>query len=202
MSEKSIKEIAVELGVSKTAVRKKIENLGLRSSLRLIGNQFAIDEEAEKLIIASFSSDRAPGKSETSSRSETETSSRSETDKFAFYEQELTRRDEEIVRLHGELESMHGEIQKLQDAADRNAAIISELTQTITALSKNLTAQQILHGADLERITTKEDPIPADPAEAGREDPAADPVEEQTAPPVNDQQQRRPSFWKRLFGLE
>ena len=47
---KTIKQIADELGVSKTAVRKKIENLGLRSSLRKNGNQFAIDEWQETLI--------------------------------------------------------------------------------------------------------------------------------------------------------
>ena len=39
---KTIKEIADELGVSKTAVIKRIANLGLRSSLRKNGNQFAI----------------------------------------------------------------------------------------------------------------------------------------------------------------
>ena len=39
---KTIKEIADELGVSKTAVSKQIANLGLRSSLRKSGSQFAI----------------------------------------------------------------------------------------------------------------------------------------------------------------
>ena len=39
---KTIKQIADEIGVSKTAVRKKIANLGLQSSLRKNGNQFAI----------------------------------------------------------------------------------------------------------------------------------------------------------------
>ena len=41
---KTIKEIADELGVSKTAVRKKIANLGLQSGLRKNGNQFAIEK--------------------------------------------------------------------------------------------------------------------------------------------------------------
>ena len=46
---KTIKEIADELGVSKTAVSKQIANLGLRSSLRKNGNQFAIENQQEKL---------------------------------------------------------------------------------------------------------------------------------------------------------
>lgn len=51
---KTIKQIADEIGVSKTAVRKKIANLGLQSSLRKNGNQFAIGEEQERLIKSAF----------------------------------------------------------------------------------------------------------------------------------------------------
>ena len=51
---KTIKEIADELGVSKTAVSKQIANLGLRSSLRKNGNQFAIEKQQEKLIKMAF----------------------------------------------------------------------------------------------------------------------------------------------------
>ena len=52
---KTIKQIADEIGVSKTAVRKQIANLGLRSSLRKNGNQFAIDKYEETLILKAFS---------------------------------------------------------------------------------------------------------------------------------------------------
>ena len=41
---KTIKEIADELGVSKTAVSKQIANLGLRSSLRYKIYRFAISD--------------------------------------------------------------------------------------------------------------------------------------------------------------
>lgn len=51
---KTIKEIAEELGVSKTAVRKQIANLELQTSLRKIGNQFAIEKEQEALIKSAF----------------------------------------------------------------------------------------------------------------------------------------------------
>ena len=61
---KTIKQIADELGVSKTAVRKKIENLGLRSGLQKNGNQFAIDDKQEKLIKSCF----FENKSETANR--------------------------------------------------------------------------------------------------------------------------------------
>lgn len=57
---KTIKEIADELGVSKTAVSKQIANLGLRSSLRKNGNQFAIENQQEKLIKMAFQKNKQP----------------------------------------------------------------------------------------------------------------------------------------------
>lgn len=57
---KTIRQIADEIGVSKTAVNKQIANLGLRSGLRKNGNQFAIDEHQEALIKQAFSVKRKP----------------------------------------------------------------------------------------------------------------------------------------------
>lgn len=51
---KTIKQIAVELNVSKQAVFKKIDNLGLRSELTKNGNQFTVDNEIETLIKQGF----------------------------------------------------------------------------------------------------------------------------------------------------
>ena len=55
---KTIRQIADEIGVSKTAVSKQIANLGLRSGLRKNGNQFAIDEHQEALIKQAFLKNR------------------------------------------------------------------------------------------------------------------------------------------------
>ena len=52
---KTIKEIADELGVSKTAVSKQIANLGLRSSLRKKRNQFAIENHKKSYKKWTFS---------------------------------------------------------------------------------------------------------------------------------------------------
>lgn len=92
---KTIKQIADELGVSKTSVRKKIDNLGLRSSLRLNGNQFAINEEQEKLIKSAFSEVKAQTKSETKTQTESETVSTL----VSILQEELARKDEQITNL-------------------------------------------------------------------------------------------------------
>lgn len=92
---KTIKQIADELGVSKTAVRKKIENLGLHSGLQKNGNQFAIDENQEKLIKSAFSESKVETKTETNSQTETETVSTL----VSMLQRELDAKNEQIAHL-------------------------------------------------------------------------------------------------------
>ena len=71
-SMKTIRQIADEIGVSKTAVSKQIANLGLRSGLRKNGNQFAIDEHQEALIKQAFS-EKSQTEIENQSQTKTQT---------------------------------------------------------------------------------------------------------------------------------
>ena len=82
---KTIKEIADELGVSKTAVSKQIANLGLRSSLRKNGNQFAIENQQEKLIKMAFQKNRlAMSNRKPNRKPQTPTNRKPQTMKFAI----------------------------------------------------------------------------------------------------------------------
>ena len=92
---KTIKQVADELGVSKTAVRKKIENLGLWSSLQKNGNQFVINEEQEKRIKSAFLECESETKTETSSQTETETVSAL----VSMLQKELEAKNEQIMHL-------------------------------------------------------------------------------------------------------
>lgn len=51
---KSVKDIALEIGVSKQAVLKKIDKLGLKDKIKKVANQYIIDDEAENLIKSDF----------------------------------------------------------------------------------------------------------------------------------------------------
>ena len=124
---KTIKQIAEELGVSKTAVRKKIENLGLHSGLRKNGNQFVIDEKQEKLIKSAFFEEKdkkTETKTETSSRTETETVS----DLVSVLEKELSAKNEQIAHL-----------QKLLDQ-EQQLRMISE--QKLLQIEENKTVEE------------------------------------------------------------
>lgn len=92
---KTIKQIADELGVSKTAVRKKIENLGLRSSLQKNGNLFVVSDEQERLIKSAFSDNKTETKTETCSQTETETVSAL----VSMLQKELDSKNEQIAHL-------------------------------------------------------------------------------------------------------
>lgn len=115
---KTIKQIADELGVSKTAVRKKIENLGLRSSLQKNGNQFAIDEKQEKLIKSAFSESETETETETSSRTETETVSTL----VSMLQKELDAKNEQIAHLQKLLDQE----QQLRMVTEQKLLLIEE----------------------------------------------------------------------------
>lgn len=122
---KTIKQIADELQVSKTAVSKKIENLGLRSSLRLNGNQFAINEEQENLIKSAFAQNNQ-GKSQTKTQTKSETKSQT---KFAVGEEAK----ELIEFLKEQLKEKDKQIEKLQTAVDQ-AQQLQAMAETKTKL--------------------------------------------------------------------
>ena len=69
---KTIREIAVEIGVSKTAIMKQIENLGLHTDLQKKGNQFVINDEQETLIKSAFSEKSKTNKTQSETQSDTQ----------------------------------------------------------------------------------------------------------------------------------
>lgn len=120
---KTIKQIAEELGVSKTAVRKKIENLGLQSSLRKNGNQFAIDETQEKLIKQAFSGNVT----ETKNANQSQTANHEVSDLVSVLQTS-------IDVLKAELEAKDRQIEKLQMLLDQEQQLHALTAQQIKAL--------------------------------------------------------------------
>lgn len=120
---KTIKQIADELDVSKTAVRKKIENLGLQSSLRKNGNQFAIDETQEKLIKQAFSGNQT----ETKNANQSQTANHEVSDLVSVLETSIT-------VLKAELEAKDRQIEKLQMLLDQEQQLHALTVQQSKAL--------------------------------------------------------------------
>ena len=120
---KTIKQIADELGVSKTAVRKKIENLGLQSSLRKNGNQFAIDKIQEKLIKQAFSGNET----ETKNANQSQTENHEVSDLVSVLHTTIS-------VLKAELEAKDRQIEKLQMLLDQEQQLHALTAQQIKEL--------------------------------------------------------------------
>lgn len=133
--DKTIKQIADDLGVSKTAVRKKIDNLGLRSSLRKNGNQFVINKTQEKAIITAFN---RKDKTETGSQT-----SQTETETISAL----------ISMLQNELEMKNKQIKELNERLTENQRLLDQ-EQQLHAMTKQ----------ELKRLEVKDEaPEPEEP---------------------------------------
>ena len=122
---KTIRQIADEIGVSKTAVNKQIANLGLRSGLRKNGNQFAIDEHQEALIKEAFSE-----KSQTEIENQTKTENHEVSDL--------------VCVLQATIDTLQGQL----EVKDRQ---IEKLTEALVAAQQTAAAAQALHAGTIQQ---------------------------------------------------
>ena len=126
---KTIRQIADEIGVSKTAVNKQIANLGLRSGLRKNGNQFAIDERQETLIKQAFLE-----KSQTEIENQTQTKSQTENHEVSDL----------VCVLQATIDTLQGQI----EVKDRQ---IEKLTEALIAAQQTAAAAQALHAGTIQQ---------------------------------------------------
>ncbi len=91
---KTIKELADELGYSKTYISQTIKSNGLQSSLRKVGNRFAIDEELEMSLKQILSVG-----SQTEERKQFANKTQTENDDlFAFFKDQLKEKDKQLSK--------------------------------------------------------------------------------------------------------
>lgn len=122
----SIKEIADTVGVSKTAVRKKIEKLGLQTELLKNGNKITVDENVAKQIITAF---YRPTENETQTE---------------FANQNDNEFSKVIEILQAELESKNKQLA----SKDRQ---IEDLTRALENTTASLQAEQALHAGTMQK---------------------------------------------------
>ena len=126
---KTIRQIADEIGVSKTAVNKQIANLGLRSGLRKNGNQFAIDEHQEALIKQAFF-EKTQTEIENQSQTKTQTENREVGDL--------------VCVLQATIDTLQGQL----EVKDRQ---IEKLTEALVAAQQTAAAAQALHAGTIQQ---------------------------------------------------
>ena len=133
---KTIRQIADEIGGSKTAVSKQIENLGLRSSLRKNGNQFAIDEHQEALIKQAFF-EKTQTEIENQSQTKTQTENREVGDL--------------VCVLQATIDTLQGQLEVKDRQIEQQAQTITRLTDALAAAQQTAAAAQALHAGTLQQ---------------------------------------------------
>ena len=133
---KTIRQIADEIGVSKTAVNKQIANLGLRSGLRKNGNQFAIDEHQEALIKQAFSE-----KSQTEIENQSQTKTQTENHEVADL----------VCVLQATIDTLQGQLEVKDRQIEQQAQTITRLTDALAAAQQTAVAAQALHAGTIQQ---------------------------------------------------
>lgn len=144
---KTIRQIAEELGVSKTAVNKQIANLGLRSSLRKNGNQFAIDNQQEALIKQAFLE-----KSQTEIENQTQTKSQTENhevfDLVSVLQTTIDTLQGQLGAKDQQIEQLHTELQKERE---HNREKDRQLLEALSKLADSQAALAAGHAAEKQK---------------------------------------------------
>ena len=133
---KTIRQIADEIGVSKTAVNKQIANLGLRSGLRKNGNQFAIDEHQEALIKEAFSE-----KSQTEIENQSQTKTQTENHEVGDL----------VCVLQATIDTLQGQLEVKDRQIEQQAQTITRLTDALAAAQQTAVAAQALHAGTIKQ---------------------------------------------------
>lgn len=129
---KTIKDIADELGVSKTAVRKKIANLGLQTKLQTNGNQFAIGKREENAIKKAFS------ENESQTKNANQTGNLPQTDTL----------------IEAVVDTLRQELKSKDDLLMAQQKTIDELTSMLASTQKALQTAQALHAGTIQKQLT------------------------------------------------
>lgn len=126
---KTIKQIADELGVSKQAVFKKIDNLGCRQQLTKIDNQFTVDEKLENIIKKAFSEKVNTFKNVNQSSTDNQKLTDYLTDTLKVLQQQnelLSRQLEEKDKQISNLQKLIDQSQQLQAIAENKIKLLEQ----------------------------------------------------------------------------
>lgn len=144
---KTIKQIADELGVSKQAVSKCIDNLGLRSTLTKNGNYFVVGDSQEKAIKQAFAAHQIANQNANQNANQTPT-------ELAAVVGVL---QTTIDTLKGQLAAKDDQIRGQQAQIEQLTAALQQQTSALESTTAALTAAQALHAADKKSLILLED---------------------------------------------
>ena len=100
---KTVKELADQLGVSKTTIYKRIDELQVRDKLSKNGNRFTIPQSVETLIVNTFQENNA-NQSQAGSQTESQIANQQIIDSLI---EQLKQKDDQLMQKDQQIESLH-----------------------------------------------------------------------------------------------
>lgn len=139
MSKKTIKELAEEIGVSKTAITKKVTEAQKKKWFTKIGNQFVIDEIGQNTIKSMFNKVE-----DNHSQTETQTSLRNNTNQVIdldFYKSQISAKDNQIETLQNLLKEQQTLLDQQQQLTLQSNNHIERLQLELSKETEEKTSQ-------------------------------------------------------------
>ena len=136
MTEKTIKELAEELGVSKTAINKKVSDKNRKLWFSKIGNKFVINETGQKAIKSMFFNENENSNQQlVGEKTKTETHKNAnqvpELEVLSLLEQQLNQKDMQ-------LQEKDEQIKQMQKLLDHQQQLTLQANQQIEKLQEQL----------------------------------------------------------------
>lgn len=180
----TIKELADELGVSKTTISNTIDMLGIQQELKKIGNRFMLDEiQVSKIktqIMQSYEM-KTSQKLQNETQSETQ-KVQSETEKtlISFLETQIS-------ILHDQLTAKDAQINMLGKSLQDTSSALTAAQEALRDTTAALTAAQALHAGTIKQQLTEHSVISDVPSDF---DSKSD---------TSTQNKRQKKIWQRFF---
>lgn len=180
----TIKELADELGVSKTTISNTIDMLGIQQELKKIGNRFMLDEiqvSKIKTQIMQSSEMKTSQKLQNETQSETQ-KIQSETEKtlISFLETQIS-------ILHDQLTAKDAQINMLGKSLQDTSSALTAAQEALRDTTAALTAAQALHAGTIKQQLTEHSVISDVPSDF---DSKSD---------TSTQNKRQKKIWQRFF---
>lgn len=180
----TIKELADELGVSKTTISNTIDMLGIQQELKKIGNRFMLDEiqvSKIKAQIMQSSEMKTSQKLQNETQSETQ-KVQSETEKML-----ISFLETQISILHDQLTEKDAQINMLGKSLQDTSSALTAAQEALRDTTAALTAAQALHAGTIKQQLTEHSVISDVPSDF---DSKSD---------TSTQNKRQKKIWQRFF---
>ena len=148
----TIKQLANELGVSKTTISKVVSGLGFNGKLHKVGNRYMLSETQISQIksqISQFSQTDEEEKSQTSQTNEQEKI------QISLLEKQNVILQEQLSILNKQLSVKDEQIKLLQEQLIAKDVQIGQVTIAIESMATALTAAQALHAGTIQKQLTE-----------------------------------------------